>query len=495
MHRVIAIDGSSPEQSLLINAGGDVITNGKAYLGDTTPLSTLADGDAWVKGRLQAGGGLIARATDWGTSLFTIPSTGFGTTHVGTADFDLTGGALENYLTATPVGGWTFADGDQGKVILLLSGDHVGGLAIVEEIVDGTHVRLETCGWDEDFSGVSIIFFDTRFSFTSPQLKINNINPTSEWENVALAHTGSYATKLKMTSAGDLTTNLRIETEAGGYSNVDSITMKHTTGDLSATEISKAIRVTIDDSACTGGSTVDIDGLKFTRTKGDSTATVHAIQVGTQFTNALKVEGSAAEDPGYGYTFTALFAVTDHVNSGGGGDDSFINPAVNTQMFTADNTGILIGSDNQFAVIEYVQQVAGSATITPTWQYSTGDGTWATLPVSDTTTGMRFSGKVAFTPPAPWAKTSHCDGATGAITEAYYVRITRTANTLATPPTEQYFKIFQGASATDTLIRGDGTIKPAQLGDASAPNDSIYYSTTASKLVYKDPGGTVRNLY
>jgi hypothetical protein len=31
--------------------------------------------------------------------------------------------------------------------------------------------------------------------------------------------------------------------------------------------------------------------------------------------------------------------------------------------------------------------------------------------------------------------------------------------------------------------------------DSAAPNDSIYYSTTASKLVYKDPGGTVNPLY
>lgn len=38
-------------------------------------------------------------------------------------------------------------------------------------------------------------------------------------------------------------------------------------------------------------------------------------------------------------------------------------------------------------------------------------------------------------------------------------------------------------------------IKPASMADGSAPNDSIYYSTTASKLVYKDSGGGVNNLY
>lgn len=48
---------------------------------------------------------------------------------------------------------------------------------------------------------------------------------------------------------------------------------------------------------------------------------------------------------------------------------------------------------------------------------------------------------------------------------------------------------------SDVIIRNNGTIKPASLADASAENDSIYYSTDQSKLVYKDSGGTVNDLY
>lgn len=43
--------------------------------------------------------------------------------------------------------------------------------------------------------------------------------------------------------------------------------------------------------------------------------------------------------------------------------------------------------------------------------------------------------------------------------------------------------------------RGDGSWQPPQIADASAAADSVYYSTTVSKLVYKDAGGTVRALY
>jgi len=34
-----------------------------------------------------------------------------------------------------------------------------------------------------------------------------------------------------------------------------------------------------------------------------------------------------------------------------------------------------------------------------------------------------------------------------------------------------------------------------QLADAAAVNDSIYYSTTANKLVYKNAAGVVNALY
>lgn len=36
---------------------------------------------------------------------------------------------------------------------------------------------------------------------------------------------------------------------------------------------------------------------------------------------------------------------------------------------------------------------------------------------------------------------------------------------------------------------------PVSMADGSAANNTIYYSTTAGKLVYKDAGGTVNNLY
>lgn len=46
-----------------------------------------------------------------------------------------------------------------------------------------------------------------------------------------------------------------------------------------------------------------------------------------------------------------------------------------------------------------------------------------------------------------------------------------------------------------TIIDSSGYIKPISSTDTSAPNNSIYFSTTQNKLVYKDSSGNINNLY
>jgi hypothetical protein len=53
---------------------------------------------------------------------------------------------------------------------------------------------------------------------------------------------------------------------------------------------------------------------------------------------------------------------------------------------------------------------------------------------------------------------------------------------------------FESSNQTGGFIFNKA-ITPASLADSAAQVNSIYYSTDASKLVYKDSGGTVHNLY
>lgn len=54
---------------------------------------------------------------------------------------------------------------------------------------------------------------------------------------------------------------------------------------------------------------------------------------------------------------------------------------------------------------------------------------------------------------------------------------------------------LQVASSSKFSVHKTGAIIPVSLADSAAPNSSIYYSTDASKLVFKDSGGVVNNLY
>ena len=57
-----------------------------------------------------------------------------------------------------------------------------------------------------------------------------------------------------------------------------------------------------------------------------------------------------------------------------------------------------------------------------------------------------------------------------------------------------FWQRFQNwtASLFDTSTNA---LRPPHMADAVAPNDSVYYSTTASRLVYKDSLGAVHNLW
>lgn len=62
--------------------------------------------------------------------------------------------------------------------------------------------------------------------------------------------------------------------------------------------------------------------------------------------------------------------------------------------------------------------------------------------------------------------------------------------------TANAFEVQPDGSTTPIVsIRSNGAIMPATLADADAANNSIYYSSTASRLVYKDGAGVVNNLY
>lgn len=61
--------------------------------------------------------------------------------------------------------------------------------------------------------------------------------------------------------------------------------------------------------------------------------------------------------------------------------------------------------------------------------------------------------------------------------------------------TADLHQFVDGSNTVLAAVAKNGAFKPASLADANAENNTLYYSTDAGKLVYKDGGGVVNNLY
>lgn len=90
-------------------------------------------------------------------------------------------------------------------------------------------------------------------------------------------------------------------------------------------------------------------------------------------------------------------------------------------------------------------------------------------------------------------------GSTSLVSKLFVLSATTTQKTIvariASGQTVPAFEVQNNAGSALMAILPGGGIQPASMANASAPNNSIYYSTDVSKLVYKDPGGVVNNLY
>lgn len=98
------------------------------------------------------------------------------------------------------------------------------------------------------------------------------------------------------------------------------------------------------------------------------------------------------------------------------------------------------------------------------------------------------------------------DVATGTASLSLHNQNTATAHTLLVQAHKAGNSLIQSDNAlylrtlTSNLYLGtravcEGSFSPASMTDAAAPSNCLYYSTTQSKLCFKDPGGVVNPLY
>ncbi len=475
---------------------GGTTTTDILQVGTATPLFSLYSGSSFMS-QLQVDGAGIFRSSPWSASILSFNSTATIPERSGTGTYDYTGGAYERLLTATaPI----FVPSDETRpvMILIMSGVHVGAVGEVEHYISATQIQLTgENGFDTDLVGVTFGVLPTpTFGVAESGAVVHSTYGVNTFMFRSTNATSPYPFFIYTTDLGNDVSTVQVNVENNGYSNNNAVDINFVTGNMPADTRASILNIVADKSGATSSSnTTEIDFIDIQQL-GVNSSQSHAIHVGQGFDQAMTVSGGSRVNPSYGYQVTAAGAVTDRVTGVAPDGTAFLDTsASDVQIFNAVNDYILLGSTGMFEAVPVYLTIGASHPINATYWYSTGAGTWATLVVSDTTNGFQNSGLMAFNAPAAWATTDRVTPAGAAITNGYYIKIVRTRGTITRVPTEDYFKLYTSSSTSDFSIRGNGTIKPVQMADASAPNDSIYYSTTSSVLVYKDSSGTVHQLY
>lgn len=162
----------------------------------------------------------------------------------------------------------------------------------------------------------------------------------------------------------------------------------------------------------------------------------------------------------------------------------------NVQLFVSDGDILYVGHTTTFNMIDCrFSTFASSPGIKPTFTYWNGSA-WTAIGVSDGSNGMRVNGALHFTAPGDWSTTT-----VNAVSK-YWFRITRTANNLSTPPTEEKFLILgtvnygwdENADVTvntvngNTITTGTGVLTLGAGKTLTASNTITLTATDGSTL-------------
>jgi hypothetical protein len=469
----------------------------QVFVGTPTSLSIAANrpGGIIASEAIRSEAAVTAVAYDQGTGLWVSDYDTLVPDHRATGSFALTSGVFSDLFTSnTPI--FEQSDADLKKFVVILSENDYGKAAEIINFIDANNVQLRTWGWDEDFTNAPFVVLE------HPLLGIGASGRTTIWcgaDDSFQIHTYNYTNGILNTTClvagSDDQTNLLVDVSANGYSDIDALEVEYNTGNVSGGELITVVTIDVDETgAVSSNSTTEIDFLEILTTDVNE-AEKNAIHIGQSFNTAVTVSGGSEEDPDHGYEVTPDVPV-DRVNGVAPDGTAFLEAsASDLTIFDADEDYILIGSDATFEAIDAILVTGANQPILAEYYYSTGAGTWDTLSVTETTDDFTQSGTITFNAPGDWALSNLTEPAGAAINNAFYVKIVRTRNNLGLPPVESYFKTFPDSSLTDFEIRGDGTIRPVEMADAAAPNNSLYFSTTGGRLAYKDSVGVVHLLW
>lgn len=250
---------------------------------------------------------------------------------------------------------------------------------------------------------------------------------------------------------------LEIDVFAAGNGDVKAVDIVYDGGALAAGTDEAAILVNINESDSVNG---EIAGLEVLAT-AEGGATINGYIAGINVNPLKHLSGT------FGNVNSALVNAVDRTTE-------FNTSGSNVTLFVADNDTVTIGGGaTKFEEIEVILATVASQNVNPTFEYSTGVGTWATFSPVDGTNGFRNTGVIA------WLDADIPSWAVGTGSE-YLIRITRTRNNLTTSPVEDLVQIG-AATLYEWDKNADLTINSVNIGASQAYKvggvDAFMYAT------------------
>ncbi len=229
---------------------------------------------------------------------------------------------------------------------------------------------------------------------------------------------------------------LEVEVDAAGHGDIKAVDITYTTGPLATGEDTEAILVNIDESSAGGG---DVFGLEVIGTEGS--ANLYGLKAAALINPVLQLSGTFVDMD------SALVKTTNRLTE-------FLNAGNDIVFFVDLNDTVTIGDAAKFEELEFLLATTASGPgVKPTFEFSTGSGTWDDFTPTDGTDGMRHTGVIV------WEDSDIPGWNTGVGTE-YLIRIKRNQVALTTSPIESKVQI---AAVVEFSWLKDGKIKALTL--------------------------------
>lgn len=251
--------------------------------------------------------------------------------------------------------------------------------------------------------------------------------------NVRIQNCLSYDAQCNLSAAGEGEVYRRLDYDANGFISPRIDDIRYVTGPIGLGQILSVNVLNIDNTASGDG---NIIGFAVSSTQ-TGLSTQFGFGVGPGVNPFIQQAGTPINMD------SALVAGVDE-------RADLIANGTDVPMFVLDNDTVIIGHATKFQdIMTALSTVASGAGIVPTFEFSTGVGTWDTFFPVDTTDGFRQNGNII------WADILIPSWAIGTGGE-YLIRITRTQNGLGTTPISSFMQIEQAAlyswSSTGNLV-------------------------------------------